>query len=109
MQDAGVGGSEQDFARLLAAIPPPGWKPKGDAEGWPTQWANEIMPLARDAHRRLTIRKRAKAAPLSASVNCAWETTLDRSYQDWAKGQARLQLAKAGFRLAALLQAIFAP
>ena len=36
-------------------------------------------------------------------------TTLDPAYQDWAKEQARTQLAKAGFRLAALLKAIFEP
>lgn len=107
MQQAGVGGSEQDFARLLAAAPPAGWAPKGDVEGWATQWADENLALARAAHTRLTIRKRAKSAPVSASVNCAWETTLDKSYQDWAKRQVRLQLAKAGFRLAALMVAIF--
>jgi hypothetical protein len=40
-------------------------------------------------------------------LNCQWETTLDPGYQNWAKERARTQLAKAGFRLAALLVAIF--
>ena len=34
---------------------------------------------------------------------------LEPSYEDWAKAQARTQLAKAGFRLAVLLKAIFQP
>ena len=109
MQAAGVGGAEQDFAKLLAGSPPSGLKPKGDAESWAAQWASEILPLAREAHTRLTIKKRAKPAPVGATLNCAWETTLDKSYQDWAKDQAKIQLAKGGFRLAALMKAIFEP
>ena len=31
------------------------------------------------------------------------------AYEDWAKAQARIQRAKAGFRLAALFKAIFEP
>jgi len=56
MQAAGVGGSEQDFARLLAGFAPSGWKPKGDAANWATQWATENLPLASEAHARLTIK-----------------------------------------------------
>jgi len=107
MQAAGVGGSEQEFAKLLAASPPAGWDTKGEVDTWATQWASENLPLANDAHRRLTIRKSEHAAPLSGSLNCQWETTLDPGYQNWAKDKARTQLAKAGFRLAALFVAIF--
>jgi hypothetical protein len=104
MQAAGVGQSEQDFARLLAAAPPAGLDTAGAAETWAAQWATEIMPLAVEAHGRLTISKGPKPFP-----SCTWTTTLDAAYQDWGKDQARTQLAKAGFRLAALLKAIFEP
>lgn len=107
MQAAGVGGSEQDFAKLLATTPPSGWETKGDVDTWAATWATENIPLAADAHKRLTIRKSTKAAPVSGMLNCQWETTLDPGYQNWAKERARTQLAKAGFRLAALLVAIF--
>jgi hypothetical protein len=109
MQAAGVGGSEQDFAKLLAAAPPAGWETKGSVDTWATKWATEIMPLAVEAHRRLKIRKSATPAPVSGMINCQWETTPDSAYQNWARDQARAQLAKAGFRLAALLKAIFEP
>jgi S1/P1 Nuclease len=109
MQTAGSAHSEQDFAKLLAATPPPGWETAGAPETWSAQWASEIMPLAVEAHGRLTIRKGSKPSPFPLTGGCTWETTLEPSYEDWAKAQARTQLAKAGFRLAVLLKAIFQP
>ena len=67
------------------------------------------MPLAVEAHGRLTIRKGSKPSPFPLTGGCTWETTLEPSYEDWAKAQARTQLAKAGFRLAVLLKSIFQP
>ena len=109
MQAAGSAHSEQDFAKLLAAAPPGGWETTGSPETWATQWASEMMPLALEAHQRLTIRKGSKPPPFSSTGGCTWESTPDPAYEDWAKAQARIQLAKAGFRLAALFKAIFEP
>ena len=109
MQAAGSAHSEQDFAKLLAAAPPAGWETTGSPETWATQWASEMMPLALEAHQRLTVRKGSKPPPFSSTGGCTWETTPGPAYEDWAKAQARIQLAKAGFRLAALFKAIFEP
>jgi hypothetical protein len=109
MQAAGSAHSEQDFAKLIAAAPPANLETTGSPDAWAAQWASEIMPLAVEAHQRLTIRKGSKPSPFSFTGGCTWETTLDPSYEDWAKAQARIQLAKAGFRLAALFKAIFEP
>jgi hypothetical protein len=109
MQAAGSAHSEQDFAKLLAAAPPAGWETTGSPETWAAQWASEIMPLAVEAHQRLTVRKGSKPPPFSSTGGCTWETTLDPSYEDWTKAQARRQLAMAGFRLAALFKVIFEP
>ena len=106
MRGDNLAGDEQDFARLLAAAPPAGWQTADPPESLATQWASEILPLASQAHERVSIRKRAKPAPLGG---CTWETTLDAKYEKFAAAHARVQLAKAGFRLAALLKAIFAP
>jgi hypothetical protein len=38
---------------------------------------------------------------------CTWPITLTKEYTQWANQQALTQLGKAGFRLAALLRAIF--
>jgi len=104
---ASLANDEQDFARLLATTPPAGWDTAGPPETWAVQWATEILPLAAEAHDRLRIRKGSKPAPFTGG--CTWETTLDQSYQDFAALHSRTQLAKAGFRLAALLRAIFEP
>jgi S1/P1 Nuclease len=109
MQAAGSAHSEQDFAKLLAAAPPASWETAGSPNTWAAQWANEIMPLAVEAHQRLTIRRGSKPSPFSFTGGCTWEATIDPAYEDWAKAEARTQLAKAGFRLAALLKAIFEP
>jgi hypothetical protein len=110
MRAANLANDEQSFARLLAAAPPAGiagWDIAGPPETWAAQWATEVLPLAAEAHDRLTIRKGRKPAPFTGG--CTWETALDPGYQDFASQRARDQVAKAGFRLAALLEAIFGP
>src|SRR5262249_9204023 len=57
MQAAGSAHSEQDFAKLIAAAPPANLETTGSPDAWAAQWASEIMPLAVEPHRRLTIRK----------------------------------------------------
>lgn len=113
MQAAGTGSApaaEKDFVRLLAAKAPEGWETSGEPETWSTKWANEILPLAADAHHRLMIRRLSGPEfDKNQKIRCEWRTTLDKSYQDWAREHVRVQLAKAGFRLAALMKAIFAP
>jgi hypothetical protein len=103
MQAKGLAGAEQEFARLLAASPPPGWQTSGDAETWAEQWVNEILPTAAKAHNDLTITFDHR----KPDGSCVWKTTIDQNYHQWAQKIATEQLAKAGFRLAALLVAIF--
>jgi hypothetical protein len=108
MKIAGQLGNEQEYAKALAGSPPNGWNNMTDpAEKWAEQWATEIMPRAKDAHDRLTIIKGSKPSPFFGTGGCTWETTVDDGYQDWAAMIAEEQLKKAGFRLAALLVAIF--
>lgn len=109
MQAAALAGSEREFAKLLAAAPPDGWHTSGPLATWAAQWATEMMPLAVEAHDRLVIAKSASKAPLAGQLDCSWEVTLDPAYEDWARDRAKIQLAKAGFRLAALLNAVFTP
>jgi hypothetical protein len=105
MQAAGLPGDEQDFARLLAAKAPAVWQTAGDPESWAAQWATEILPVARSAYTRLKL----KGAKDQASGRCNWTTQITPGYSEWAGERARAQIQKAGFRLAALLAAIFEP
>jgi hypothetical protein len=105
MQAKGLAGAEQEFARLLVAQPPAGWELPGnpDAETWAEQWANEILPTAVKAHNDLTI----KFDRRKPDGSCVWKTTIDPTYHEWAQKTASAQLAKAGFRLAALMVVLF--
>jgi len=107
MQAAGWPGAEQDFARLLASKAPPSWQTAGDPETWAEQWVADIMPIARAAHRKLSI-EFLKRDPAHHDA-CVWQTQISPSYSKWASQRAREQIQKAGFRLAALLNEIFKP
>jgi S1/P1 nuclease len=114
MRAEGLAGNEVEFARKLAAAPPTtGWAPSGDPETWPGQWFSEAMPIAKEAHEAfgLKIKGEVGKPPVfpSATVSCRWSTTIPAAYHDWAKGHARAQLHKAGYRLAALLKAVLGP
>lgn len=107
MHAAGYANAEAEFAKLLAATPPADWQTSGPIETWAAQWVADAMPIANRAHDLLTIRKSPKVSFPTTSNPCMWETTLDEAYREWAKEHVRTQIAKAGFRLAALLVAIF--
>jgi hypothetical protein len=107
MQAAGWPGAEQDFARLLASKAPPNWQTAGAPETWAEQWVADIMPTARAAHSKLSI-VFLKRDPAHHDA-CVWQTQISPGYSKWASQQARNQIQKAGFRLAALLNEIFKP
>ena len=44
---------DSTVANKLANKEPANWQLTGGVEGWAEQMANEIMPVARDAHQRL--------------------------------------------------------
>lgn len=108
MQAAGWPGAEQDFARLLASKAPPSWQTVGDPETWAAQWVAGIMPIARAAHKLKFELKERKVSD-QGRVSCKWTTQISPAYSRWASQQARDQIQKAGFRLAALLNEIFKP
>ncbi len=103
MHAKGYAGDEAGFARMLAMAPPANLKMDGEPETWAEKWYAEGIPLARLA---------APPAKISGKLNdrgeCEWTMTLEPAYETWAQEIATQQLAKAGFRLAAMLAAIFA-
>jgi hypothetical protein len=105
MRLAGHARSVEDFAGEIVASPPAHWETTGDVDTWATQWATEIMPLAKQAFT-LNI-EIGEGEGDERTLKCTWPVTFDRSYTQWANQQALAQLGKAGFRLAALLRAVF--
>lgn len=97
----------QAFAHRLASAPPAGWQTSGAPSTWSGKWANEIMPLAREALDRVTI---DTATPVHTNkLKCRWHISHDAAYADWASQRSAEQLAKAGQRLAAIMIAAFGP
>jgi hypothetical protein len=72
-------------------------------------WADEILPIAREAHARLEFRH-VKPALDTDRIVAAGEAIEKRPrpmlYRTWASGVVRDELHKAGWRLADLLEKI---
>ncbi len=93
--------------RLVKEVPVGAeWRDKGDPDAWPERWVNEGLGLAREAHRdvRLSI---YLGPDESGRTPHRWRIEQPAGYDDRAREQIRLQLAKGGYRLAALLKAIW--
>jgi hypothetical protein len=94
-------------ARLMAEVPPgPEWKNGGDADTWPEAWATEILAPAREAYRDIRITTYL-GPDESGRTPHRWRIEQPRGYDDRSRQVVRTQIAKGGYRLAALLRAIW--
>jgi hypothetical protein len=82
------------------------WKGRGDVESWPEAWASEAVALARTAHEGVTIESYV-GADASGRTPHRWRITQPAGYDARARELVPRQLAKAGYRLAATLSAIW--
>ena len=90
----------------FVANEPKNWRTPGDAKTWAEQWANEILPIAREAHTRVRFEHvhRAEKDGRVFAKGEAHET--GTGYLDWSTVVVGDELHKAGWRLADLLQKI---
>jgi hypothetical protein len=97
-----------EFAsRIFAeAQVPSEWKDTGDPDTWPERWANESLALAKDAHRDIKI-VMDLGPDDGGNIAHRWRIEQPPGYDDRSRKQVRVQLAKGGYRLAALLKAIW--
>ncbi len=99
-----------EIAAQLVGKEPPGWNAMvgKDPEAWAEIWANEILPIARQAHARLEyfgVQCREDRGVVVASGFAREKSLPDNpSYVDWAGEVVAGQIAKGGWRLAALLE-----
>jgi hypothetical protein len=80
-------------------------------KGYAEAWANEILPIAREAHERLQFKDIAPkqledGAVVAAGIADEKKSPDGVSYYDWSGRIARDELHKAGWRLADLLEKI---
>jgi S1/P1 Nuclease len=103
------------LAHEMVTHEPQNWKTPADLDvtNYAEAWADEIIPIARQAHERLTFRdvKPTQEEDQLVASGEADETTVPDhiSYRDWSVGVVRSELHKAGWRLADLLQKSLAP
>lgn len=94
-------------ARLHNEVKPPAtWTPAGDPDGWAAAWATEGLAHAKEVHRGL--RLIADVGPDEAKRNPhRWLIEQPSDYDTRAQALIRQQLAAGGYRLAAVLKAIW--
>jgi hypothetical protein len=94
-------------ARLMADVKPgPEWKDSGDADTWLERWATEMLAPARDAYRDIRITTYLGPDD-SGRTPHRWRIEQPAGYDDRSRQVVRTQLAKGGYRLAALMKAIW--
>ena len=108
-----IDAAKAELIQELAAHEPKGCRmpPQLDVKAYAEAWADEILPVAREAHERLQF---ANVKPLQevdgrivASGDARERLSADGpAYRDWTKSVVREELHKAGWRLADLLEKI---
>ncbi len=107
--------AEKSLTSRLASDEPKNWQMPSSMplEDYPEAWANEIMPLAREAHRRLHYQNiiafldNGKMVADGEVAEKAGEQKIP--YSKWAAGVVLEEMHKAGWRLADLLREILQP
>lgn len=107
--------AEKALTSDLAKEEPKNWQlpPSVPVADYPEAWANEILPLAREAHARLHYRDvkptldQEKMVAAGEIVEQPGPGTIP--YRKWSAGVVREELHKAGWRLADLLQRALDP
>jgi hypothetical protein len=93
----------------LCAKTPRNWQSSGEPKVWAERWADEILPIAREAHQRVRfqhIHREEKEGRIFAKGDAV---EIGTGYREWGTKVVRDELHKAGWRLADLLEKIFSP
>lgn len=94
-------------ARLVATIKPlPAWTMTGDPDGWPAQWATEGLGHAKAAYKDLRLVSYLGPDDAKRTAH-RWLVEQPAGYDDAARPVVERQLAAGGYRLAAVLRAIW--
>ena len=105
--------AKKQLVREMATHEPEAWRmPTNIAiANYAEAWADEILPIAREAHERLQFRNahpQQEEDRVVAAGEADEKSQSDHiSYRTWATGVVREELHKAGWRLADLLEKTF--
>ena len=106
VDEAFDGTNDSAIAQLLASQEPADWRLNGNPKTWAEQMADDILPLAREAHDRLGFEGiNMVNGEREIRGGTAREKNIGGSYKTWAGGVVKQEIQKGGWRLAALLEA----
>lgn len=94
-------------ARRLAAQEPDDWQLNGAPETWAEQMANDILPIAKEAHTRLAfseIKITEGAHDIKSGDAKEQRKPGQKLYATWAAAMVKQEIQKGGWRLAELLE-----
>jgi len=97
----------QEFAAFLLRAPPNMPIVNGDVTKWPAKWATETLAVSKVAHEGLTLEVREKRESRSGEARFVWKVSAPSDYPQSASTIAATQLTRAGYRLAAVLEAVW--
>jgi len=109
-RQAQIDPEKKQLAHEMAMHEPKSWRmpPNIDISGYAEVWADEILPIAREAHERLQftdVRIQQEEDRVVAAGEAREKASPDHiSYRGWAANVVREELHKAGWRLADLLE-----
>ncbi len=96
-----------EFATLLMRAPPDMPIVTGDVTKWPARWATETLGIAKSAHAGLSIDARTAERHRSREAHAQWLVSAPADYEATAAALTAAQLTRAGYRLAAVLEALW--
>ncbi len=99
--------------------PQPAWNPRGPLDTWAVQWANDSLRISREhvyggvrIVGKRTIPVLSRGQPVirdgQQQMQTVYDITRPANYDKTSREVARRQIAKAGYRLAKMLDAIYA-
>lgn len=107
MRRAGVTAPEPFAAALLASRPQPPSIDAGAPSTWPYRWADDTLRVAAQAYAGVTPGRRSQVTGKDGVAYDVWTLNLPTHYRALSVGRARDQLTASGYRLTALLRAIW--
>jgi hypothetical protein len=95
-----------EFAVLLMQSAPNLPIVTGDVTKWPAKWATETLGVSKQAHEGLAVEAREERGRRD-EAHFVWRVEAPADYAGVAAALAATQLTRAGYRLAAVLEAIW--
>jgi hypothetical protein len=98
-----------EYAAFLLSKPPPAWQNAGPLMSWDRNWANESLALSAAVHGVVVLDEDdSQTDSRTGAPRPEWHIKdLTLPYKDWSCRTAEKQMTKAGYRVAAVLEAIW--